>query len=358
MPVNEPAVTRDTRPRIAEVPVDSIHRRIQPTVPVADAEADEHAVAETAFSDWQGRLRHPSRERRPQTAADVVDLRSLDLPPIFLPADAALVLRGLGLAEMTECALKTRAYRKQVPFHLNGRRIIFTLEDLRQIAKGEGRRATTPSRAEMRRVQRPGRSRIAAHRAAAAKQTRIPGERDALTAAGSAPPRTTRRERASGLRSPPSRTRSHLEITGGQMTPQRRPKPWAEARRHGTRYVWRFEGEKYRTPFYEDPEEARADAMAQITEQMKGTWRDRSGPRILLEEWIDIWAGLLDDIEPTTRAKYKYFVEFHILPAFQGRQIGSLTFEEIEAWDKAIPTQISARGRPYAASVASGPGRC
>lgn len=138
------------------------------------------------------------------------------------------------------------------------------------------------------------------------------------------------------------------------MIPQRRPKPWAEARRHGTRYVWRFEGERYRTPFYEDPGEAQADAMAQITEQMKGTWRDRSGPRILLEEWIDIWAGLLDDIEPTTRAKYKYFVEFHILPAFQGRQIGSLTFEEIEAWDKAIPTQISARGRPYAASVASG----
>ena len=79
-----------------------------------------------------------------------------------------------------------------------------------------------------------------------------------------------------------------------------------------------------------------------------------AGPRILLEEWTDIWAGLLDDIEPTTRAKYKYFVEGHILPAFQGRQIGSLTFEEIEAWDRAIPTQISARGRPYARSVASG----
>lgn len=140
MPLNEPAVTGDTRPRIAEVPVDSIHRRTEPTVPVADAEADENAVAETAFSDWLGRLVQPSREGRPQTAADVIDLRSLDLPPIFLPADAALVLRGLGLAEMTECALKTRAYRKQVPFHLNGRRIIFTLEDLRQIAKGEERR--------------------------------------------------------------------------------------------------------------------------------------------------------------------------------------------------------------------------
>jgi integrase len=138
------------------------------------------------------------------------------------------------------------------------------------------------------------------------------------------------------------------------VTRRGRPKPWAEQRRQGTRYVWRFEGQKYRTSFYEDPEEARADAMAQITEQMQGTWRDRSGPRILLEEWIDIWAGLLDDIEPTTRAKYKYFVEGHILPAFQGRQIGSLTFEEIEAWDRAILTQISARGRPYARSVASG----
>src|SRR5260370_10885378 len=86
---------------------------------------------------------------------------------------------------------------------------------------------------------------------------------------------------------------------------------------------------------------------------MLGTWRDRSGSRMRLEEWIDVWAGLLDDIEPTTVAKYRYLTEFHILPEFQGRQLGSLTFEEIEAWDNAIPTRISARGRPYARSVAN-----
>ena len=67
-----------------------------------------------------------------------------------------------------------------------------------------------------------------------------------------------------------------------------------------------------------------------------------------------MWVHLLDEIEPTTRAKYKYFVEGHILPEFQGRQLGSLNFEEIEAWEKAIPTRISARGLPYARSVASG----
>lgn len=136
------------------------------------------------------------------------------------------------------------------------------------------------------------------------------------------------------------------------MASKRRPKPWAEARPQGTRYVWRFENQRYRTPFYEDPEEARADATKQITEQMQGAWRDPSGPKTLLEEWIDVWTGMLDDLEPTTVAKYRYLVESLILPEFQGRQIGSLTFEEIEAWDRAIPARISARGRPYAPSVA------
>ena len=135
-------------------------------------------------------------------------------------------------------------------------------------------------------------------------------------------------------------------MNGRSMASNRRPKPWAEARPQGTRYVWRFENQRYRTSFYDDPEEARADATKQITEQMQGTWRDRSGPKTLLEEWIDVWAGMLDDIEPTTVAKYRYLVESLILPEFQGRQIGSLTFEEIEAWDRAIPTRISARGGP------------
>jgi hypothetical protein len=135
---------------------------------------------------------------------------------------------------------------------------------------------------------------------------------------------------------------------------QRRPKPWAESNRQGrTRYVWRFEGQRYWTVFYDDPEAARADATTQITEQINGSWREQSAQRMRLEEWIDVWVTMLGDIEPTTLAKYKYFVEFHILHAFQGRQLGSLTFEEIEAWETAIPTRTSARGRPYAKSVAS-----
>lgn len=80
------------------------------------------------------------------------------LPQIFTPTAAAELLRAHGLTSITECALRTRAYRKQVPFHLNGRRIVFTLADLAEIAEGQARQpqpreAPTP-RAAMPRPQR------------------------------------------------------------------------------------------------------------------------------------------------------------------------------------------------------------
>ena len=70
-------------------------------------------------------------------AVTAIDPPALDLPRLFTPAQAAEILRGLGLTEMTECALRTRAYRRQVPFHLNGRRIRFTATDLREIVEGQ-----------------------------------------------------------------------------------------------------------------------------------------------------------------------------------------------------------------------------
>ena len=68
------------------------------------------------------------------------DSPALEPPQLFTPAQAAEILRSLGLTEMTECALRTRAYRRQVPFHLNGRRIRFTATDLREIVEGQAQR--------------------------------------------------------------------------------------------------------------------------------------------------------------------------------------------------------------------------
>jgi hypothetical protein len=65
----------------------------------------------------------------------------------------------------------------------------------------------------------------------------------------------------------------------------RRPKPFPETNRQGrTRYLWRFERLRYWTEFYDDPAEARADATTQITQQINGSWQERSGRRMLLED--------------------------------------------------------------------------
>ena len=139
------------------------------------------------------------------------------------------------------------------------------------------------------------------------------------------------------------------------QVPKRRPRPWLESGRQGrTRYVWRFEGQRYRTRFYDDPRKPGRMPPRRSPSSCREPGAISPGPGCRWRSGSTYGPGLLDDIEPTTIAKYRYLVEFHILPHFQGRELGSLTFEEIEAWDRAIPTRISARGRPYARSVAAG----
>jgi hypothetical protein len=109
----------------------------------------------------------------------------LGLPQIFSPAEAALILRTLGLAEITECALRARAYRRRVPCHVNGRRITFTLSDLHEIAEGQPRRPPPPAepvapglmaRPIMRRDTSPAPSSPTHWRARGSRQTRTARE--------------------------------------------------------------------------------------------------------------------------------------------------------------------------------------
>lgn len=93
-----------------------------------------------------GQARNPDGQDTPTADAMPAVLRELRLPHVFSPAEAAQLLRQAGLAEITECALRTRAYRKQVPFHLNGRRIVFTLGDLHEIAEGAAHRPQPQSK--------------------------------------------------------------------------------------------------------------------------------------------------------------------------------------------------------------------
>jgi hypothetical protein len=87
--------------------------------------------------------------------AATAGLSALGVPRVYSPAEAAAILRQAGLREMTECALRTRAYRKQVPFHLNGRRITFTLSDLTEIAEGQAHRPPPQTEARHRATADP-----------------------------------------------------------------------------------------------------------------------------------------------------------------------------------------------------------
>ena len=75
------------------------------------------------------------------------DIGSLEIARVFSPAQAVDILHSLGLEDLTECALLTRAYRRQVPFHRNGRKIIFTVGDLREIVEGQPQRPEPRARA-------------------------------------------------------------------------------------------------------------------------------------------------------------------------------------------------------------------
>ena len=100
---------------------------------------------------------HLGRQGVPSADETSAVLSTVGLPHVFSPGEAAGLLRSAGLTGLTEGALRTRAYRKQVPFHLNGRRIVFTLGDLWEIAEGEARKplpavpGTTPRPAPRRR---------------------------------------------------------------------------------------------------------------------------------------------------------------------------------------------------------------
>jgi hypothetical protein len=93
----------------------------------------------------------------------------IGLTHVFTPAQAAAVLRSIGLEDITECALRTRAYRRQIPFHLNGHRIIFTIDDLGEIAEGK---VCRPQADEV--TDPPGRLAPAARPASASASRRKP----------------------------------------------------------------------------------------------------------------------------------------------------------------------------------------
>jgi len=152
-PVPNPRGSPPSKSRTTLAPNRQAQRQGRALPPGSKPDRSTSIMTQASFPGPASSATSPGREvpqHRPRSghqthpAVTATDLAMLDLPQLFNPLQAAEILRHLGLTEMTECALRTRAYRRQVPFHLNGRRIRFTTGDLREIAEGQARRPRPP----------------------------------------------------------------------------------------------------------------------------------------------------------------------------------------------------------------------
>jgi integrase len=121
---------------------------------------------------------------------------------------------------------------------------------------------------------------------------------------------------------------------------------YAEKRGNLWRARWRApDGTLESRSGFESKKDAETYARDQEAAIRANTYVSPRAGQLKLTEWVNRWYPALD-LEPTTLANYRYYIEVHILPTFGDRALASLTAEEISTWEQ----QITARG--YAPSTA------
>jgi integrase len=69
---------------------------------------------------------------------------------------------------------------------------------------------------------------------------------------------------------------------------------------------------------------------------VRGAWVDPEDGKVTLRAYANEWLGLRDDLRSTTRAKYRYLLDGHILPKLGDTTLGSLSSSRVRAWHAAL----------------------
>lgn len=81
---------------------------------------------------------------------------------------------------------------------------------------------------------------------------------------------------------------------------------------------------------------AKADALAWLsnteTDLARGAWIDPRSSKVTLAEYATSWLAGRSDLRETTRAKYAYLLERHILPELGSAPLGALTPSRVRSW--------------------------
>ena len=72
------------------------------------------------------------------------------------------------------------------------------------------------------------------------------------------------------------------------------------------------------------------------TEMQKGDWIDPKSNRSRFDDWVDVWWKTTVKLSPSTRRGYERMLKLYIRPVFDQRQIGSITWIDIELFVAAM----------------------
>lgn len=106
------------------------------------------------------------------------------------------------------------------------------------------------------------------------------------------------------------------------------------------RVLWRLEDGRQRSRSFRSRAAAKSFRIELEAAQARGVSLDPSAGSISLETWAE---GVLEGLflKPKTRENYRSLLRSRILPAFEGRRLGSLSRAEIQRWVVGMAAEVS-----------------
>ncbi len=88
----------------------------------------------------------------------------------------------------------------------------------------------------------------------------------------------------------------------------------------------------------------KADASAWLaevqTDQRRGVWIDPKAGQVLLRHYVESWLAARPDIRASTRAKYRYLLDQHIVPALGGMAMAALQPADVRGWWAKLSAEV------------------
>jgi integrase len=90
------------------------------------------------------------------------------------------------------------------------------------------------------------------------------------------------------------------------------------------------------------PSKADANAwLAEVqTDQRRGVWIDPKAGQVSLRQYVESWIEARPDIRASTRAKYRYLLDQHILPALGDIDMAALQPTDVRGWWARLSSEL------------------